>query len=58
MKIGVSTITLRWINYVSTQFEMSSVSENHNVNNTGTKLENAKIEKNYLLQQTYLKLCL
>lgn len=37
---------------------MSSVSENHNVNNTDTQLENKKIEKNYLLQQTYLKLCL
>lgn len=40
MEINVSIITLRWINCVSTQSDMSSVSENHKVSNTYNKSEN------------------
>lgn len=40
MEIDVSIITLRWINCVSTQFEISLVSENHKVSNTYNKSEN------------------
>lgn len=55
----VFKITLSWTNSVSIQFEMSSGSENHTVNNRDTNLENTKTDtKNYLLQQTTAKPCL